>query len=113
MTVDGEKVPLPPVQEGIRKEERVASNVEKRGTCPGSVLVLVGEVVVRRRVTSVGRRWWGVSRECPSGGGGGGACHKCGEEGHMSRECLTGGGGDNKCRNCRKVRVSAYIRFFN
>ena len=56
MTVDGEKVPLPPVQEGIRKEERVASNVEKRGTCPGSVLVLVGEVVVRRRVTSVGRR---------------------------------------------------------
>ena len=54
-----------------------------------------------------------MSRECPSGGGGGGACHKCGEEGHMSRECPTGGGGDNKCRNCRKVRVSAYIRFFN
>merc|ERR1719184_420411 len=33
-----------------------------------------------------------------------GACHKCGEEGHMARECPTGGGGggDNKCRNCRQ-----------
>ena len=29
----------------------------------------------------------------PGGGGGGSACFKCGEEGHMSRECPSGGGG--------------------
>ena len=49
-----------------------------------------------------------TSRECPSGGVGGGACHKCGEEGHMSRECPHGGGGDNKCRNCRQVKLDPF-----
>ena len=56
--VDGEKVvlPLPPVQEGIRKGARGASSAGKKGTCRGSVRVLVGEVVVARRVTSVERK---------------------------------------------------------
>ena len=53
-----------------------------------------------------------MSRECPSGGGGGGgACHKCGEEGHMSRECPQGGGGDNKCRNCRQVKLDPFLKY--
>ncbi|KAK1409632.1 hypothetical protein QVD17_36161 [Tagetes erecta] len=46
-----------------------------------------------------------MSRECPQGGGGGGGsrnCYKCGESGHMSRECPKGGGGGggNACFKC-------------
>lgn len=67
-----------------------------------------------------------MSRECPTGGGGGGsrACFKvyihsvisiflfyfyfslkCGDEGHMSRDCPTGGGagGGGGSRACHKV----------
>ena len=38
------------------------------------------------------------SRDCPQGGGGGGACHNCGEEGHRKQDCTS----PRKivCRNC-------------
>ena len=38
------------------------------------------------------------SRDCPTGGGGGGACHNCGEEGHSKKDCTN----PKKvtCRNC-------------
>src|SRR5450756_1587993 len=38
------------------------------------------------------------SRDCPQGGGGGSACHNCGEEGHRKQDCTN----PRKivCRNC-------------
>ena len=43
---------------------------------------------------------WGSSNGKSSGGGR--ACHKCGQEGHISRECPTGGGssGSRACYKC-------------
>lgn len=43
------------------------------------------------------------SRDCPQGGGGR-ACHNCGQEGHMSKECEQPRNMDTvTCRNCEKT----------
>ncbi|XP_053203204.1 ATP-dependent RNA helicase vasa-like [Panonychus citri] len=55
-----------------------------------------------------------MSRECPSGGAGGGnrgkGCFKCGEEGHMSRECPSGGGGGgDRGKGCFKCGEEGHM----